>query len=34
MKESPIVTHGQTLYITRQMDEIRKAAGIVYPQDN
>ncbi len=33
LKESPIVTHGQTLYITRQMDEIRKTTGIIYPQD-
>ena len=33
LKESPLVTHQQTLYITRQMDEIRKKAGIVYPQD-
>ena len=34
LKESPVITREQTLYITRQMDEIRKAAGIVYPQDN
>ena len=33
LKESPVVTHGQTLYITRQMDKIRKMTGIVYPQD-
>ena len=33
LKESPIVTHKQTLFITRQMDEIRKITGIVYPQD-
>ena len=31
--ESPVVTHEQTLYVTRQMDEIRKMTGIVYPQD-
>ena len=33
LTESPIVTHEQTLYITRQMDEIRKITGVVYPQD-
>ena len=33
LKESPVVTHEQTLFITRQMDEIRKITGIVYPQD-
>lgn len=33
LKESPTVTPEQTLYITRQMDEIRKITGIVYPQD-
>ncbi len=33
LKESPVVTHEQTLYITRQMDEIRKKTGIIYPQD-
>ena len=33
LKESPVVTHEQTLYITRQMDEIRKMTGVVYPQD-
>lgn len=33
LKESPVVTHEQTLFITRQMDEIRKMTGIVYPQD-
>ena len=34
LKESPVITHGQTLYITKQMDEIRKIIGISYPQDN
>ncbi len=34
LRQSPIVTSEQTLYITRQMDEIRKITGIVYPQDN
>lgn len=34
LKHSPIITPEQTLYITRQMDEIRKITGIVYPQDN
>lgn len=33
LKESPIVTREQTLYITRQMDEIRKITGVKYPQD-
>ncbi len=33
LKESPIVTHEQTLHITRQMDAIRKLIGITYPQD-
>ncbi len=33
LKESPVITHEQTLYITKQMDEIRKITGIVYPQD-
>lgn len=34
LKESPVVTHEQTLFITEQMDEIRKEIGIIYPQDN
>lgn len=34
LKQSPIVTPEQTLYITKQMDEIRKITGIAYPQDN
>lgn len=33
LKQSPIITPEQTLYITRQMDQIRKITGIVYPQD-
>ena len=33
LTESPVVTPEQTLFITRQMDEIRKLTGIVYPQD-
>ncbi len=33
LKESPVVTHEQTLYITKQMDEIRKIVGVTYPQD-
>ena len=33
LKESPVVTQEQTLYITRQMDEIRKITGVKYPQD-
>ena len=34
LTESPVVTPEQTLFITKQMDEIRKMTGIVYPQDN
>ena len=33
LKESPVVTREQTLYITGQMDEIRRITGIKYPQD-
>ena len=33
LKESPVVTHEQTLYITKQMDKIRKITGVEYPQD-
>ncbi len=33
LTESPVITPEQTLYITKQMDEIRKITGIVYPQD-
>lgn len=33
LKKSPVVTPEQTLYITKQMDEIRKMTGIKYPQD-
>lgn len=33
LKQSPVVTPEQTLYITQQMDDIRKEIGIVYPQD-
>ena len=34
LKESPVVTHEQTLYITKQMDEIRRIIGVKYPQDD
>ncbi len=34
LKESPVITHEQTLYITQQMDKIRKIISIKYPQDN
>lgn len=34
LKESPVITADQTLYITRQMDDIRKMTGIIYPQDS
>ena len=33
LTESPVITHEETLYITKQMDTIRKMTGIVYPQD-
>lgn len=33
LTESPINTFEQTLYITKQMDEIRKLIGVEYPQD-
>ena len=33
LKESPVITREQTLYITRQMDKIREMTGIRYPQD-
>lgn len=33
LRQSPVVTPEQTLFITRQMDKIRKITGIVYPQD-
>lgn len=33
LQESPINTHEQTLFITRQMDTIRKLIGVTYPQD-
>lgn len=34
LTESPVITPEQTLFIMRQMDEIRRLTGIVYPQDN
>ncbi len=34
LKESPINTFEQTLFITKQMDEIREKIGLKYPQDN
>lgn len=33
LKESPVITHENTLYIARQMDEIRSIIGVIYPQD-
>lgn len=33
LDESPILTHEQTLFITKQMDEIRKMTCVIYPQD-
>ena len=33
LTESPVITREQTLYITKQMDEIRKRIGIKYLQD-
>lgn len=33
LTKSPVITPGQSLFIARQLDEIRKLTGIVYPQD-
>lgn len=33
LTQSPVINPEQTLYITKQMDEIRKLVGVVYPQD-
>ena len=33
LKESPVVTHSQTVFITKQMDYIRRITGVEYPQD-
>lgn len=33
LTESPVNTFSQTLFITKQMDEIRQQTDIVYPQD-
>ncbi len=33
LTKSPVVTPEQTLFITEQMDEIRKMTGVRYPQD-
>jgi predicted dehydrogenase len=33
LKESPVVTREQTLYITEQMDKLRNIIGLKYPQD-
>lgn len=33
MKQSPVITPEQTLYIAKQMDTIRRQIGVVYPQD-
>ena len=33
LRESPVITREQTLYVTREMDKIRKITGIIYPQD-
>lgn len=34
LKESPIITKEQTIFIIKQMDEIRKDIEVIYPQDN
>lgn len=34
LNESPLNTKESTLFIMRQMDEIRKMLGVIYPQDN
>lgn len=33
LTSSPVITPEQTLYITEQMDTIRKMTGVIYPQD-
>ena len=33
LTESPVNTFGQSLYIAKQMDDIRRKTGIIYPQD-
>lgn len=33
LNESPIITKEHTLFIMRQMDEIRRQTGVIYPQD-
>lgn len=33
LTQSPVVAWEQTMYITKQMDEIRKIIGVTYPQD-
>lgn len=33
LKSSPVNTPEQTLYITKQMDDIREMIGVIYPQD-
>ncbi len=33
LTESPVNTRDNTLYITKQMDDIRKDIGLIYPQD-
>lgn len=33
LTKSPVVTPESTLYVMKQMDEIRKMTGVVYPQD-
>jgi hypothetical protein len=33
LRESPLVPHAQTLTLMRQMDDVRRAAGIRYPDD-
>lgn len=34
LKESPVNTFEQSLFIAKQMDEIRRLIGVRYPQDN
>ena len=34
LTESPVNTFEQSLFIAKQMDEIRKMTGIIYPQDS
>ena len=31
--ESPLMTHDETIYMMKWMDDLRKSWGVVYPMD-